>query len=151
MTDDDYTIHPMDVDWDRFGLVAGTMIDLINGGTVVGPYCEWPKRYRRQFLVTGVDNGSIACKLLDQEILNEFRSAPVIVGMDLASEPDRNIEITLTPDPVYMDRAQIYNINENKFKTLKRIDRCNSWEFDQPVLKKIKRKKDWQHRYPWEK
>lgn len=128
MTDDDYTIEPFNKFFNDVAccgggwLQAGDVIDMLTGDRIVGPYCEWPKKERFKQMPTDV----------------------VIVGMDIG-EADRT---------VYMEQMMFYN-NEPRFIELTRK------EFDskygqpyEPVLKnKIKsfKKKDWQHRYPWEK
>ena len=53
MTRDDlYTINlpePLKGDF-----IVGDMIDMLTGDIIAGPYCEWPKRKRRQFVVTKI-------------------------------------------------------------------------------------------------
>lgn len=104
MTDDPYTIEPFGAALAMGGgtLIAGDVIDMLTGATIVGPYCEWPKRECREFVVVGVDYGS---------------------------KPD-------------------WTVLKNSPEFIEKCDR----EFDlEYPIKPVKKKKDWQHRYPWEK
>lgn len=37
--------------------VVGDMVNVVNGDTIVGPYCEWPRRISRCFIVTSIQQG----------------------------------------------------------------------------------------------
>ena len=52
MSEDRYTIELPKNDFS--GLVAGDWFDAITGATIVGPYCNWPKREPRYFIVTRI-------------------------------------------------------------------------------------------------
>jgi len=36
------------------GFITGDWLDMLTGAIIVGPYCEWPKRKARTFVVTQV-------------------------------------------------------------------------------------------------
>lgn len=148
----DYSIDPMTMALvvGKGCFVSGDLIDMLTGATIVGAYCEWPKKECAEFVIVGIDNSSIACKMLDEQIMNEF------VGSNLNLFYDNIDWSMLKNSPEWIEKFNKEYYNEFKeieghYIEVKNIVGKKEYDLKIRDNAKGKKKKDWQYRYPWEK